>query len=140
MIFRFDNEKDFFEEFFSNNDSIFNNKEKEERILIPPADIYEDVEFFKFKIDLPGVKKEDISIKLKNNRLIVSGKRKLNFENPVFKYHRIERGFGNFHREFNLPENIVENEIQAELKDGELIISLPKKELNIQHIKNIEIK
>ncbi len=142
MIFPFEENQNLFEEYFSNNESLFNkgSRKQSKSFWMPAADVYEDVNYFKFKIDLPGVKKDGISIKIKNGKLIVSGQRKLQFENPIFKYHKIERSFGNFYREFSLPENISESEIQAELKDGELIVSLPKIEANVQNIKNIEIK
>jgi len=137
MMRPFNNTNNLFEDFFSNNDSLFNNNKS---FWIPPADVYEDTHYFKFRLDLPGVKKINISIKISNGKLIVSGKRELPFENPVFKYHSIERNFGNFYREFSLPENISDGEIKAELESGELILSLPKKSIDYQNIKIIEVK
>lgn len=94
----------------------------------PLTDIYEDEENYKLKVDLPGIKKEDVKISFSDGQLSISGERKQENENKNSKYHRIERTFGKYYRSFSLPQKIVEEKIDAEFKDGQLIVNIPKSE------------
>lgn len=93
----------------------------------PPVDIYEDDLSFIITAELPGMLKDEIKLKIKDDTLIVQGARKL--ENPVehgFNYHRIETNFGSFSRLFTLPELVDKENVIASYKDGILEIRLPK--------------
>lgn len=94
----------------------------------PLTDIYEDDDNFKLKIDLPGVKKEDVKISYVDGQLSISGERKQEDENKNSKYHRIERTYGKYYRTFTLPAKIKEDQIEAQFKDGQLVINIPKSE------------
>jgi len=94
----------------------------------PLTDIYEDDNNFKLKVDLPGIKKEDVKISYSDGQLSISGERKQETENKNSKYHRVERLFGKYYRSFALPKKILEDKIEAEFKDGQLIINIPKSE------------
>lgn len=117
------------------------NRIKENTFWIPAADIYEDTKSFKFKLDLPGVEKDNVKIKYVNNKLTVSGIRMQEKEDDNCKYHHVERNYGNFNREFIVPENVVEDKINALFDKGQLIITIPKsKELYAENSKIISIK
>ena len=105
----------------------------------PPVDIYEDDSSFLITAELPGMQKDEIKLKIKDDNLILQGTRKL--ENPTehgFNYHRIETNFGSFSRSFTLPELIDKENVVAAYQDGILEIRLPKK--NPGKTVKIEIK
>lgn len=83
---------------------------------------------FHIEVDLPGVKKEDIEVKIDNNILTVSGERKLNKEVEKKDYYLMESSFGRIERSFTIPKGIDQNKISAEYKNGRLIIDLEKEE------------
>ncbi len=91
-------------------------------------------------VDLPGVKKEDITVKVENNVLTLKGTRKTKEEIKKEDYYKMESSFGSFTRSFTVPENIDAENIHAENKDGVLEITLPKKTLTTETAKQIEVK
>lgn len=105
-----------------------NGGEMENAVWMPLTDVYEDNDFYKLKMDLPGIKKEDVKISYADGQLTISGERKQEKETDNSKYHRIERSFGRYYRNFTLPKMIVEDKIDAEFKDGQLIVNIPKAE------------
>jgi HSP20 family protein len=112
-------------ELFKKSESFF-----EEIPWEPPADIYLDRGRIYIDIELPGVKKEQISIHATTTLLIVDG-RKISESDPgEMKYDRMERKFGRFYRSIPLPFSAVPEELGAELRDGLLRISLPIKDMN----------
>lgn len=92
----------------------------------PNTDVVEKDDQYYIKIDLPGVKKEDLSIEVKNNVLTVKGTRAEEKENKSEKLFKKERFVGSFSRSFNVEETDQEN-IKADYKDGVLTLDLPKK-------------
>ncbi|MBZ0200075.1 MAG: Hsp20/alpha crystallin family protein [Ignavibacteriaceae bacterium] len=94
----------------------------------PLTDIYEDDESYKLKVDLPGIKKDDVRISYSDGQLSISGERKQESETKNSKHHRVERTFGKYYRSFALPKKIMEEKIDAEFKDGQLVINIPKSE------------
>lgn len=115
-----------FERTFENGSSL--PEEFENAVWSPLSDIYEDKDNFKIKLDLPGMKKEDVKINMENNMLSISGERKQEKETDNSKYHRVERVYGKFYRSFTLPEFIEHEKIDAEFKDGQLTVTIPKSE------------
>lgn len=93
----------------------------------PAVDIVEEKDRYLIHADLPGVKKDEVSITMKDNVLTISGER--NEEHNVEKdnYSRFERVKGNFYRRFSLPDTVDDENIQAAMKHGVLEVSLPKK-------------
>lgn len=95
---------------------------------------------FHIDVDLPGVKKEDISVKIEKNVLTLKGERKAKEEVKKEDYYKMESSFGCFSRSFTLPDNVDVENIHAENKDGVLEITLPKKERKEEAAKQIEVK
>jgi HSP20 family protein len=102
--------------------------EYENAVWMPLTDIVEDKDNFTLHLDLPGVKKEDVKISFSDGQLTISGERKQEKETSDSKYHRVERVFGKYYRSFTLPSKIKEDKIEAEFKDGQLMITVPKAE------------
>lgn len=104
----------------------------------PRADICETDEDFNVKVEVPGIKREDVKINLENHVLSISGENKQENEEKGKKFHRIERYYGSFSRSFSLPENVDEDKIEAVFNDGLLTLRIPKTE--VKKPKAIEIK
>ncbi len=83
---------------------------------------------FHVEIDLPGVKKEDIELKVEDDRLIVNAKREMKKEVNRKDYYHLESSFGHISRVFTLPEGIDKDKIDAKLEDGRLAINLEKEQ------------
>lgn len=92
----------------------------------PSADVYEKDGTLVIRADLPGVAKEDIDVMVDNGDLVIKGERKSDEEIEEKNYFRIERFSGAFYRRFPLPDNIDEDQISAEYRDGVLEVWLPK--------------
>lgn len=105
----------------------------------PSVDIEEEEDKYVIKADLPGVKKEDIEVKLENNVLSIRGEKKTEKETGKgTKHHRTERFHGTFARSFTLPETVKADEVDASYKDGVLMLTVPKEEESKP--KSIDIK
>ncbi|MBA4696915.1 MAG: Hsp20/alpha crystallin family protein [Legionella sp.] len=94
----------------------------------PLVDIKEDHNGFLVIADIPGVKKEDISITLENHVLTLKGERHSENANEKEGYTRIERPEGSFYRRFSLPQTADDDNISARYTQGVLEIRIPKKE------------
>ena len=92
----------------------------------PSVDIYEDGTELVIKAELPGVTKDDISIALEEDMLVLKGERKSETEVKEDHYHRMERQYGSFFRRLPVPAGTVAEAITASFKDGVLEIRLPR--------------
>ena len=81
---------------------------------------------FHLEVDLPGVQKEDIEIKVEENVLVVTALRKFKNELTRDDYYVCESSFGKFERRYILPESVDTEKVDAKLEDGRLIIELQK--------------
>jgi HSP20 family protein len=91
------------------------------------VDVYEDEKQIVLKLEVPGVKLEDLDIQLENQRLTVKGQRRFESEEKAENFHRIERRFGSFTRSFTLPQTVDTESVTATSDAGVLTISLLKK-------------
>jgi HSP20 family protein len=93
----------------------------------PGCDVYEDGEAVLLRFDLAGVDPKDVEIRFENGVLTLKGDRKLEKEENRDNYHRIELSYGTFTRSFALPTTVDSEKINAESKNGVLVVRLPKK-------------
>jgi HSP20 family protein len=96
--------------------------------FIPAVDIYEDEQKLMLKLEVPGVKQEDLDIQIENQTLTVKGQRNFESGEKEENFHRIERRFGSFVRSFTLPSTVDAGSISARYDAGVLQIQLAKKE------------
>ena len=94
----------------------------------PPVDIVESKDSYLIRAELPGMKKEDFNLELKDGTLTLSGERKLEEPANGVEYHRAERLAGKFTRSFFLPQTVKHDGIKATYKDGILEVYVPKAE------------
>jgi HSP20 family protein len=95
---------------------------------------------YHIEVDLPGVKKDDIHVDLKDNVLTISGERKTKKEVKEKDYYKKECSYGKFQRSFTLPDNTDPENIEANSKDGVLEVVIPKMEKSKKEAKKIKIK
>jgi|TARA_R100000541_G_scaffold10719_4_gene18746 HSP20 family protein len=125
---------DIVDEMFNNNNGMNYRQDS----FMPNVDIAETDTQFEISAELPGLKKDAISIDLENGRLTISGERKFENKEEGKNYHRVETSYGTFTRSFYLPDSINEDTINATYKDGVLNITIQKQEEKIK--RQIEIK
>ncbi len=94
----------------------------------PDIEILEKPDKLIVRMDVPGVKKEDIDISVAGSTLTVKGERKKATEIKEEEYQQTEVSYGRFLRSVTLAEDVDPNRIEANLKDGVLEILLPKVE------------
>lgn len=94
----------------------------------PAVDIYETENGLVLKAELPGVKKEEVSVEIKDNVLTLKGERAEDKEVREENYYRRERCFGSFQRSFNLEQSVQPEKVKAKFKDGILEVEIPRPE------------
>ena len=94
----------------------------------PVVDIYETDKALVIIAELPGTRKEDVSVEVKENVLTIKGQRVRQDEVNEEDYVRRERLFGTFSRSFNLRYHVNPEAIRARFKEGLLQVEIPKPE------------
>jgi HSP20 family protein len=105
--------------------------------FVPTADVVETDNEFEITVDLPGMKREEVHVEMKDGRLWITGKRTEEKEEKDKTYHRVERRYGEFRRVLALPE-IDGNKVVAKYENGVLKVTAPKMEA--AKAKHIEVK
>lgn len=95
---------------------------------MPAVDIRETAEEVIVEAELPGVKKEDIDIRIEDNTLFLRGERREEREERQGEFFRTERTFGSFQRAFTLPGMVDSQKVRAVFRNGILSLHLPKSE------------
>lgn len=92
----------------------------------PTIDVYQDKDNVFVKVELPGMKKEEIDLTFQEGMLTISGERKQESQVQEGETFRSERIFGRFHRTVSMPTKVESEKIKANYKDGILTVELPK--------------
>ncbi|MGD0820482.1 MAG: Hsp20/alpha crystallin family protein [Desulfomonilia bacterium] len=93
---------------------------------IPYVDIFEDDVSLTLKAELPGVRREDITLDITDGVLTISGRKPFEHEETAESFHAIERQYGFFKRSFTLPEVVELDSVEASYHAGVLQVVLPK--------------
>ena len=93
----------------------------------PVSDVYVTPNSMVICLELPGLKQEEIELRLADDDLIVAGERRMDPGGPGEQYHRVERSYGKFSRRFRLPSAVERGSVEASYRDGVLRVVLPKK-------------
>jgi len=96
-------------------------------VYVPPVDIYESQDAIVILADMPGVAPEGVDVDLRENQLTFTGKVVL--EESKERMLLQEYGVGDFYRQFTLSSRIDQGKIEASMKDGVLVLTLPKAEV-----------
>jgi HSP20 family protein len=91
----------------------------------PKIDVFERDNRLVTKVDLPGIKKEDVRVEIADGHLAIAGERKNEVEEKKDNVYRSERSFGSFYRAVPLPEGVKIEDIKATFAEGVLEVSVP---------------
>jgi HSP20 family protein len=94
----------------------------------PSVDLWEDKDLVKARVEMPGLKKEDIDVSLQDNSLIISAEKKCEDEHKGEGGLRSECYYGRFYRSISLPHAVDAKKVKASYRDGVLNLELPKSE------------
>jgi HSP20 family protein len=91
----------------------------------PEIDVFEKDNRLITRIDLPGMKKDDVKVEVTDGQLTISGERKSELEDKRENFYRCEREYGSFYRVVPLPDGVPVDDVRAMFSDGVLEISVP---------------
>jgi HSP20 family protein len=106
----------------------------------PRVDVFEKENRLVTRVDLPGVKKEDVTVQVTDGHLALSGERRQEKEEKKANVYRTEREYGSFYRAVPLPEGVKLEDVKATFADGVLEVSVP---LPVRHepaVRKVEIQ
>jgi HSP20 family protein len=113
---------------------------RETTVFMPSTDVFRSNGNLIVKADLPGLRKEDVEVKVEGGFLVVEGERKEEKEEKEKEYYRSERSYGSFYRRVPLPEDIDPGKISAKVHDGVLEVTVPLPVTEAKEAKKIEVK
>jgi len=96
-------------------------------LLAPKVDITESDDEYAVAAELPGVKKDDLTLEIEEGVLTIRGEKKEERDEKKEKGRRLERYYGAFSRSFSLPSDANADKVEASFTDGVLTVSIPKK-------------
>ncbi|WP_121355553.1 Hsp20/alpha crystallin family protein [Flavisolibacter nicotianae] len=118
-----------FEDFFRPMSQWFDDSRNMNRIAnVPAVNIKEDNDKYMVSLAAPGLKKEDFKINVEENVLTISSEKEESKEQKEDNYSRREYSYSSFTRSFSLPDDVKQEAIDARYENGELRLTLPRKE------------
>ena len=96
--------------------------------FVPKVDLKETDKEFVLSAELPGIEKEELEVNITEDSVSIKGERKLEKEEKDEGYYFRESTYGSFQRVVPLPSEVVAEKAKAKLKDGVLMLTLPKSE------------
>ncbi len=92
----------------------------------PALDVHEDPERYTVTVELPAVKKDDVTVEVHDNVLVLRGEKRSEREEEKEHARYVERRYGSFRRSFSLPADAQADRIQASFGDGVLTLTIPR--------------
>jgi len=114
------------EQFFNDFDRGFAVSDRAAARFTPAVDVVEQDDAYVLRAELPGVARENINVEVKDNHLVLSGKKDAVERGEKGHYRYVESRHGAFSRSFELPRNVKANAVEATFKDGALTLRIPK--------------
>jgi len=105
----------------------------------PGVDVFEKDNRLFTRVDLPGLKKEEIKVEVAEGHLVISGERKREEEEKGEQFYRCEREYGTFYRTVPLPDGVRVEDINAVFAEGVLEVSVPLMTPKAE-VKSVEVK
>jgi HSP20 family protein len=110
-------------------------------LLTPELDIKETDKNYVLSLEVPGVAREDVDIRVDGDRLVIHGEKNQEQKKEDENYHCIERHYGSFERVLTLPKEANADNIDASFKDGVLTITIERQAKSLpKEAKKIEVK
>jgi len=107
---------------------------------MPSVNIAESETLFTIELTAPGFVKDEISISVEDDHLVISGEKKTENQESTKKYTRKEFTRQNFQRSFYLPEGVAQESISARFENGILSLDLPKKKIEEKVGRKIQLQ
>jgi HSP20 family protein len=126
MTYAVANPANWIDHFFNDFDRSFSTSGRGAANFVPAVDVVEDASAYVLHAELAGVPRENITVEVKENRLVLSGKKEAVQRGEEGKYRYVESRHGSFSRTFELPRNVKADAIEASFKDGALTLRIPK--------------
>ncbi len=105
--------------------------------MSPSMDMYEEGNDLVVKAELPGIARKDLDISIEDDVLTIKAEKKAETERKEGEYYFQEREYGHFERGMTLPHRVDAEKITARLKNGVLVVRMPKTE--VPETKKIDI-
>lgn len=118
----------------------FSKLEKSATAWSPKIDVFEKDNRLVTKVDLPGMKKEDVSVEVTDGHLVLSGERKRETEEKKGNLYRSECEYGSFFRTVPLPEGVKLEDVKATFSNGVLEVSVPLPHKPEQQVRKVHIE
>lgn len=109
------------------------------RMWTPDIEVFERGEKFIVRVDLPGLKKEDLKIEVSHDELTIEGERQIETERKQEGIYQTERAYGKFYRRIGIPDYVKAENAVATFKNGVLEIEMPAIPLPEGNKRTIEI-
>jgi HSP20 family protein len=106
----------------------------------PEIDVFEKDNRLFTKVDLPGMKREDVKVEVTDGHLAISGERKTEAEEKKEQFYRCEREYGSFYRTIPLPEGVKLGDVKATFADGVLEVSIPLPVKAAPEVRKVEVQ
>jgi HSP20 family protein len=106
----------------------------------PEVEFYQQNNEFVVRADLPGLKREDISVDITDDEVTIAGERRKEQESERGGVYRSERSYGSFSRTIRLPEGAMTDQAKATFKDGVLEIKMPAPPDQVTRGRRLDIK
>jgi HSP20 family protein len=106
----------------------------------PQIDVFEKDNRLVTKVDLPGMKKEDVKVEVTDGHLAISGERKTEAEEKKDQFYKCEREYGSFYRAVPLPEGVKLEDVKATFADGVLEVSIPIPAAKQPAVRKVEVQ
>jgi HSP20 family protein len=107
---------------------------------LPQIEVFEADNRLVTKVDLPGMKKEDVKVEVSDGHLAISGERKSETEEKMDRFYRSERQYGSFYRTIPLPDGIKLEDVKATFAEGVLEVSVPLPVKPESTVRTIEVQ
>ena len=111
-----------------------------EMVRQPLVDLADNGKEYLVKAELPGIRKEDLNVEVAENSIEISAEKKVEEKEEKKGYIRRERRYASFYRSIPLPDQILPDDAEADLKEGVLTIKLPKAQPSEKKTKKLPVK
>jgi len=132
----------FFSPLWSDFDVFPETRMQESKLWSPRVDVYDSKDTLNIDVELPGMNKQDIKMKVKDGFLELSGERKMEKteEDKARNFKRVERSYGSFFRRMKLPKGADVKQISANFDKGILKITIPQPQAKEEEGHEVEIR
>ena len=130
----------FFESGLPTFSPFFRTRELQTAEWAPQVDVIERDGRLITRVDLPGMKKEDVKVEIADGYLTISGERKREKEEKKDQFYRCEREYGSFYRAVPLPDGVKLEDVKANFSEGVLEVNMPLPAVIDQKVRQVEIQ